>query len=232
MASHSTRRADYRRYRQLMAARPDLFSFAADGIQILSDEAEIKTAQRHIARRNREIGLPPASASIGVLAEDRYILALRDAIRFPDGSLGTHNRVIYVGAEGVGVLALFEGDIIAIRIYRHPLRRWLLEIPRGTVEPGDSLEDTVRKEVSEEIGGTVTRLVHLGGTVSDSSLSSGGVELFYAELSQIGGPDPSEGIGALIRISPADFMDKVCAGEFTDSHGIAAFSLARFKGLL
>lgn len=228
----SIRRADIRRYRELTAERPDLFVSGPDGIRILLDEAEIKAAQRHIAQRNHAKGLPPASASVGVLAEDAYILALRDAIRFPDGSLGLHNRIVYTLPQGVGVLALYQGAIILVRIYRHPVRRWMLEIPRGSVEAGHSLEETVHREVAEEIGGTVTRMVHLGRSVSDTSLCTGCLDLFYAELSEIGQPQLSEGIGDIITVTPAEFEGLLRRSEIDDGHAIAAYTHARLKGLL
>jgi ADP-ribose pyrophosphatase len=228
----STRRADYRRYRELLVERPDLFAEEGDGIAILTDETEIRAAERHIARRNRGLGLPPASASVGVLAEDVYILALRDAVRFPDGSLGTHNRVVYRAPQGIGVLALLDGNIVLVRIYRHPVRRWLLEIPRGSVEPGHSLEETVHREVAEEVGGSVTRLVHLGRSTSDTSLCTGVLDLYFAELSGVGIPQLSEGIGAIEAVSPAGFEDLLRRGEMEDGHAIAAFTQARLRRLV
>jgi len=228
----STRRADYRRYRALLTERPALFQGAADGVRILTDEDEIKAAERIIARRNRQRGLPPASASVGVLAEDSWVLFLRDAIRFPDGSLGTHNRVIYSNLKGVGILAVSAGRIALIRIFRHAMGRWLLEIPRGAVEDGDSLETTVRREVAEEIGAIVTRMVPLGQTVSDTSLCNGLLDLYYAEIGAVGAPQLSEGIAAVHLVTPAEFEDLLRRGEMVDGHAIAAFTQARLRGLL
>ncbi|MBI3445198.1 MAG: NUDIX hydrolase [Magnetospirillum sp.] len=228
----SRRRADYRRYRQLLTERPDLFAGAADGIRILLDEAEIKAAQRHVAALNRKKGLPAAASSVGVLVEDSYILGLRDAVRFPDGSLGTHNRVVYANSRGVGILGLYLGDIILVRIFRHAVGKWILEIPRGSVERGDGLEDTARREVAEEIGGTVASLVRLGKSVCDTSLSDGGLDLYLAELSGIGAPQLSEGIGAVVAVSPSRFAEMALAGEIEDGHALSAFCLARLRGLV
>lgn len=215
-----------------MTTRPDLFGHAADGIAILLDEGDIRAAQRHVAVRNRRLGLPPAAGSVGVLVEDSYVLALRDAVRFPDGSLGTHNRVIYANRIGVGVLARFQGDLVLLRIYRHALGAWLLEIPRGAAEPGDDAEETARREIAEEIGGTVTHLTPLGRSVCDTSLSNSVLDLYLAELSAIGQPQLSEAIAAIIRVSPAEFGRMVLSGEIADCHAIIAFTKARMLGLL
>ncbi|RAU20510.1 NTP pyrophosphohydrolase [Paramagnetospirillum kuznetsovii] len=228
----STRRADFRRYRELTAEWPDLFASESNGIQILLEDAEIRAARRRIARRNRAKGLPSASASVGVLAEDAYILVLRDAVRFPDGSLGTHNRVIYRQAGGIGVLAVFQGRIVLIRVYRHPIRQWIWELPRGSVEIGHGHEDTVRREIAEEVGGTVTRMERLGQTRSDTSLCDGQLDLYFAELSQLGEPQLSEGIGEVATLTPAEFEDRIRMGEIRDAHAMAAFTMARSRGLI
>lgn len=229
----SRRRADYRRYRRLVETRPELFRHPAGGIEILLDEADIRAASRTIARRNRARGLPAASASVGVLLEDAYIMALRDAVRFPDGSLGTHNRVIYAnGSKGVGVLPLHRGEIVMLRVFRHAVGRFLLEIPRGSAEPGDGLEETVLREVAEETGGKVSRAVHLGHAFCDTSLSNGGLDYFLAELDSVGQPQLSEGILDIVRIAPARFAEMVTQGEIVDGHAVNAFCRARLRGLV
>ncbi|WP_085372671.1 NUDIX hydrolase [Magnetospirillum sp. ME-1] len=226
------RRADYRRYRELVEVRPELFQRPAGGIEILLDEADIAAASKVVARRNRAKGLPPASASVGVLVEDAYILVMRDAVRFPDGSLGTHNRAMYTNSRGVGVLALYRGKVALVRIFRHAVGRSILEIPRGSVEPGDGMEETVHREVAEEIGGRVARMVHLGRSLCDTSLSDGGLDLYYAELDDVGGPQPAEGITEVVMVAPETLAGMIMSGEFEDSHGIAAFLQSRLRGLL
>lgn len=229
----SRRRADFARYRELVETRPELFSRPAGGIEILLDDTDIRAASKAVARRNRAKGLPAASASVGVLLEDFYILVLRDAVRFPDGSLGTHNRVVYAnGSRGVGVLPLFRGEIVLLRVFRHSIGRFLLEIPRGSAEVGDSLEDTVLREVAEETGGRVSRAVHLGHAYCDTSLSNAGLDYFLAELDSVGDPQLAEGILEVVRVAPARFAEMVETGEMLDAHAINAFCRARLRGLL
>lgn len=229
----STRRADYRRYRELVATRPELFARPEGGISILLDEADIAAASEAVAVRNRSRGLPSAASSVGVLVEDAYILMLRDAVRFPDGSPGTHIRVVYAnGARGVGVLPLLDGRIVLLRVFRHAIGRFLLEIPRGGAEVGDSLEDTVLREIAEETGGVVVGATHLGHSFCDTSLSNAGLDYFLAQLSGVGEPQLSEGILDMILVTPARFAEMVMAGEIEDSHAINAFSRAQLRGLL
>lgn len=66
-------------------------------------------------------------------------------------------------ALGVGAIVLGERGIL---LGRH--RRGTLELPGGTVEPGESLEETVVRELAEETGLIVrTADVRLLGTLVD-----------------------------------------------------------------
>jgi ADP-ribose pyrophosphatase len=53
-------------------------------------------------------------------------------------------------------------SIILIRQYRHAIRRWLWELPAGSLEPGEQLRSAARRECEEEIGLRPRRLRKLG----------------------------------------------------------------------
>jgi ADP-ribose pyrophosphatase len=54
------------------------------------------------------------------------------------------------------------GKVILIRQYRHVIRRWIWELPAGTLDAGERLDHAARRECEEEIGLTPTRLTRLG----------------------------------------------------------------------
>jgi ADP-ribose pyrophosphatase len=43
-------------------------------------------------------------------------------------------------------------SIVLVRQYRHPVSRWLWEVPAGTLEPGEDPEAGARRECEEETG--------------------------------------------------------------------------------
>ena len=121
------------RYNQIMSKWPQLFENPPDArYEILRDssmvaEAESEERSRLLARR-----LPVSWSRIGVVYEDPYLIVLRDAVRRPDGSLGTYARTLPAsGAAGAAVLPLLDGKIVLLRRFRHATRKWHLEIPRG-----------------------------------------------------------------------------------------------------
>ncbi len=78
----------------------------------------------------------------------------------PDGTPVTHNIIRFT--KTVSVLPVTEeGRIVLERQFRSPVGGWVIEAPAGKVDPGESPEATVRREVEEEIGWRVLTLRQL-----------------------------------------------------------------------
>lgn len=52
--------------------------------------------------------------------------------------------------------------VVLIRQYRHPVARWLWEVPAGTLEPGEEPDAAARRECEEETGLAPARVERLG----------------------------------------------------------------------
>src|SRR5437879_5616224 len=74
------------------------------GFTILLDEAEIHEAESQMTQWLKAEGLPKEWASVGISYQDQYVMILRDAVRFPNGELGTYIRMVGNGSPGVIVL--------------------------------------------------------------------------------------------------------------------------------
>lgn len=86
-----------------------------------------------------------------VVFEGKRITVVRDVYRKPDGERYTREIVLTRGA--VVILPLLPGRrICLIRNRRDPVGRTLLELPAGTLEPGEDPEQTARRELEEETG--------------------------------------------------------------------------------
>lgn len=222
------------RYFTLMRERPDLFVNPPDGaITIILDGEEIGQVEAHMAEWLAARGLSPEWAQVGIAYEDQYLMLLRDAVRFPDGSPGTYIRMVAPagGAPGVIILPVYEGKVLLLRHFRHGTRSWLLEFPRGFGEPGFSSAENARRELGEEIAGVVKRLVPLGPVHIDGG--SGQVdELFYAELDGYGAHDQMEGIAEVMAVPVAELDRLIATAEITDGYTLAAYARAKARGLL
>jgi ADP-ribose pyrophosphatase len=76
-----------------------------------------------------------------------------------------------------------DGRIVLIRQYRPAIEEWIWEVPAGTLDPGESPEECMAREVIEEIGWEAERLDSLGTIVTAPGFSSQRLHLFVAHLS-------------------------------------------------
>ncbi|MBF0137038.1 MAG: NUDIX hydrolase [Magnetococcales bacterium] len=56
------------------------------------------------------------------------------------------------GVSGCVVLPVLAGRFVLLRIFRHPVARWIWEAPGGFCDPGESYLETARRELQEETG--------------------------------------------------------------------------------
>jgi ADP-ribose pyrophosphatase len=152
-------------YLAFAKAHPEQFVNPPEGgIIILLGEDGIQGVETHMVQKLEAKGLPTEWARVGIVYQDQYGMILRDAVRFPGGALGTYTR--FIGNVNAGpsaiVLPLYQEQVLLIRLFRHATRTWHLEIPRGPGVKGLSGEENARKELTNEIGATISHLVAIG----------------------------------------------------------------------
>jgi len=212
--------------------RPELFGPADAAVRILLDPADIRAVEADMAAELRERGLPEGGAEIGIISQDAYILFLRDAVEFPDGARRTHTRTINRFGNGAAALPIFDGKIVLTRQFRHAMRGWSLEIPRGAIEPGETPEQAAAAEVQEEVGGEIRDLVELGFIHGSTNLHGNGAHMFFGRMIRIGAPQIEEAIASVEQVTIPEFERMLVRNEITDSVTVAAFLHARLRGLI
>jgi ADP-ribose pyrophosphatase len=204
------------------------------GITILLDEDEIREAEKQEAQRLKAQRLPAEWAQVGFAYRDQYVLLLRDAVSFPDGSFGTCIRSVDEDerAPGVVVLPLYQGQVLLIRHFRHGSRTWHLEVPQGFGIPGLTSEESIRLELQEEISATFSRLVSLGQFHPDTSVGANVIELFYADIESYGDVELQEGITELLPTPVAEVERMIRENEITNTFLLVTYTRAKLYGLL
>jgi ADP-ribose pyrophosphatase len=174
------------------------------------------------------------SVGAGLMHKDAYIIILRDAVRFRNGTVGQYMRTISaVGSGSAAALPIIDDRIILIRHERHATREIHWEIPRGFVTRNEAPEETARREIVEEIGIPEFEIVKIGSVHPDTGMSNVRTQLYLARL--IGVPHvmaANEGIDELKTVTIDEFDAMLRADEITDSFTLAAVLQARVRGLL
>lgn len=217
-------------YLEMRKSHPELFPLDNGVIEIIQDVTEFEAAREAARQFRARHDMPFHDTRIGLLAQDPYVTLLRDPVRFPDGSLGLYNRIV----EGRCVVGLpvLAGKLVLIRVFRHGLRRWSIEFPRGACEGNESPADAVRREIYEEIGAEVTQMSSLGSFTPGGGTLTTIAQFFLVEVSGIGTLDKAEGISNALLCSVAEVKEMACNDEIIDGFTLSIFLRALLMGKL
>jgi ADP-ribose pyrophosphatase len=219
------------RYFEVVRDRPGEFTNPPGDIyEILLDPARIEHAQSEARAHRMRGGLPHDDIRVGVLAEDPYLLVMRDAVRFADGSYGLYNRLLV--PSGAAILPIHDGRIVLLNRFRHGTRMWHLEAPRGSFSGQGTHEDEARRELHEEIGADAGEFIDLGTLHSTTGCLDEAHHLYMARINSLGVPDRHEAIVELCSFTIADTEARIASGEITDGPTLALFLRARLRGHL
>lgn len=220
--------SDYEKYKNLQKDCPHLFESLGQAtrgeIEILLNEDAIKKAEEHSFEYLLKKGYSKNEAyefsRVGVVAEDAYILLLRDAVLFPSMTYGTYNRLIWKSyldnkETGAVILPLIGNDTLVLNLnYRHALRSWQIELPRGLSDKDEPIEQTARRELLEETGFVASRLIQLGHLNQETGLCTASVPLFLAYVSDKSQPkrEHSEAILQTLQLKVDDVKQMIERG--------------------
>ena len=160
-----------------------------------------------------------------VVAEGRVIKVRVDVIETPDGQRVKRDIVEHRGAVAMVPIDA-EGRVILVRQYRHAAGKWLLEIPAGTLDPGEDPLEAAQRELREETGFAAGRIDLIGGCYAAPGYSS---EYLYLYIARDLTEDPLEGdVDEEIELEPVPLTEVrklIASGEIEDAKSLAALLL-------
>jgi ADP-ribose pyrophosphatase len=153
-------------------------------------------------------------------------------VRLPNGEQSKREIVSHPGAVAVVPLDA-DQTILLVRQYRMAADRILLEVPAGTLDPGEAPEICAERELQEEAGYKPGRLTPLGGIFAAPGYTTEFIHLFLATDLQVSSLelDDDEFI-EVVRVPLVDALQMIDSGEIVDSKTVAILlRTARYLGI-
>lgn len=151
----------------------------------------------------------------------------RDQIRLPNGKSTALDIVDHSGAITI-VPVDASGVIWFVRQYRHPTGQMLLELPAGTLEPGEQPEEAALREIREEIGMAAKSIKLLGEFYLAPGYST---EYMYIYLAKGLTPAPldqdEDEILFVEKIPASEVYQLIESGKIQDAKTLLGMYMAR-----
>ncbi|MFG0605510.1 NUDIX hydrolase [Vibrio mimicus] len=168
-----------------------------------------------------------------IIHQWKSIALVEEEVLLPNGHSVTHTTIAHPGAAVI--LPITEqGEIVVIRQFRPSLKKWLIELPAGTIEHTELPLTCAQRELEEETGFSAQQFIDLGQVTPLAGFCDEIQYLFVAKtLSKTArySCDEDEVIEVLL-LTPQELEQKIIAGEITDSKTIACLSKAKLCGYL
>ena len=153
-----------------------------------------------------------------------------DTVRKAGGRETT--REVVEHSDCVAILAIdAEDNLLLVRQFRHAVDKDLIEIPAGGIEPGETPDQAVCRELREETGYLPNQIKRLGGFYSAPGYCTEYLHLYLAThlmLSPLQADD-TESI-ELVRVASADVPNLIASGRICDAKSIAGLlSISLFQ---
>ena len=153
--------------------------------------------------------------------EGRVISLSLQRVVLPNGAQTDLEVVEHPGASTI-LPFLGPEEILLIRQHRHCAGGDILEVPAGTIHPGESPEACARREIEEETGYRAGRLEPLGWIWTTPGFTTEKIFLFAAhDLTPGRASTAADEMIAPERMGFHDAVERAASGEITDAKTIA-----------
>lgn len=163
---------------------------------------------------------------------DGSVVSLRiDEVELAGGGRAAREIVEHRGAVAA-VPLLADGDVLLVRQYRGAAGERLLEIPAGTLEPGEDPSAALQRELAEEIGMRAGSVEHLSSFLPSPGFLTELVHVYLARDLTPHRLEAEEDDLEVVRMPLGEARAMVARGEIRDAKSIIGLMLvAKAEGL-
>jgi 8-oxo-dGTP pyrophosphatase MutT (NUDIX family) len=142
---------------------------------------------------------------------------------------GTTTDVEFIEHPGATAIIPFIDDtrVVLLKQYRHALKRYIWEIPAGTLDPQEEVISCAKRELIEETGYSADRWHRLGEITPLPGYSDERIHVFLATELQPAEQHLDE--DEVIQVQEVEFLkalEMIANGEIKDAKSIAGLFLA------
>lgn len=158
-----------------------------------------------------------------IVYEGSFLRLTAEEVRLPNGRVARLEVLRHPGSAAV-VPVTSGGEVVLLRQYRHAVGRWLLEVPAGKLDAGESPESCARRELAEETGLAAASLDPLGPIWPSPGFTDELIHLFLARVDGDGGVQSldRDEVLSLERLPLARAVELAAAGEISDGKSVCA----------
>lgn len=162
-----------------------------------------------------------------LLFEGRVFSIRRDHLKTPSGRATKYDIIEHHGSVVLVPLDA-QGNLHFVRQYRHATGSSPLELPAGSLEPGEEPLECARREIREEIGMAANQLREIGSFYLVPGYSTEYMRVFLATGLQESPlpPDVDEYL-TVEKIPFIKALEMARKGEIPDAKSLAALLLAQ-----
>lgn len=157
-----------------------------------------------------------------MIYDGKVIKVKVDEVQLPNGKTAKREIVTHQGA--VAVLPLTnDGKMIAVRQFRKPLEKTIVEIPAGKLEKGENPLDCAIRELEEETGYKAHKLEHFSSFYTSPGFADEILHLYVATDLYEGvlQPDEDEFVETL-HLTLEEAKELMAQGEICDAKTVLA----------
>lgn len=168
-----------------------------------------------------------------IIHQWKSISLVEENVTLPTNVVVKHTTIHHPGAAVILPITS-SGKIILINQFRPSLKKWLLELPAGTMEVNETPLECAQRELEEETGYSAKSFQSLGQVTPLAGFCDEIQHLFVAkDLNHTTRFECDEDeVIEVIELSLKELHDKIRCDQITDTKTIACLSKAQLCGYL